>query len=452
MVTMSNRFIFSGKEFYWLYQNKIRPLVNSNSRFCISLLDNYRQLGLLELTKIKDEAFSNLINHAYDNVPYYRNIMDKLSLNPYDFKTIEDIVKLPLLTKNDIRKHSIELRATNISISNRRRSGGTTGEPIETLLNERAHLMEIYANHHGMCSMGVTNKDVMISLFGGSMGIDKNPFKRTLKEFFQNTVFLSAFELNAKNLKNYVKVLRKNKESILIGYASALLNLANLIIFYQYTDIKMKLVISTAEFLSEDWAMKMRTAFNCSVKSYYGCGEVNALGYQTTNNGSYIVPDEHVHIESIDHNLANIPKNSLCITSLYNYAQPLIRYVNGDMGIISKPTIETNNRSIIKELFGRISDCFVKKDGTLLSGSFGPHMIFKMKLPVLKYQIIQKSLTEFEFRYSSKDELDNASILILKSTLSNFLNLNKVDLDVKKTNDFFISDSGKHRIMISNML
>ena len=68
-----------------------------------------------EIAEYQNERLSSLIEHCYRYVPYYRKVMDDRKLTPADIRTTEDLHKLPVLTKDDIRRHSPDLRAQNIS-------------------------------------------------------------------------------------------------------------------------------------------------------------------------------------------------------------------------------------------------------------------------------------------------------------------------------------------------
>lgn len=79
-----------------------------------------------------------IIQHSYDNVPYYRKIFRELNLTPSDIKSVEDLSKLPVLTKDDVRNNIDKLVAkTNYSskllVSN---SSGSTGEPLKFYITQ----------------------------------------------------------------------------------------------------------------------------------------------------------------------------------------------------------------------------------------------------------------------------------------------------------------------------
>ena len=56
-----------------------------------------------EMKKLQSEKLVKQVKHVYENVPYYRNLMDEKGLTPDDIKGIDDLHKLPFLTKADLR-------------------------------------------------------------------------------------------------------------------------------------------------------------------------------------------------------------------------------------------------------------------------------------------------------------------------------------------------------------
>ena len=86
-----------------------------------------------QIKEYQNEKLRLLIQHSYEKVPYYRNIMNKIKLKPDDIKTIEDLPKLPILTRNDIKQNFDNLRAQNF-IRKKLKLGytsGTTGSPLQ---------------------------------------------------------------------------------------------------------------------------------------------------------------------------------------------------------------------------------------------------------------------------------------------------------------------------------
>jgi phenylacetate-CoA ligase len=104
----------------WLYPRLPIPAQNlacsfygwreSRKRFGSSF-----EKSLAFLQAFQNEQLAKLVKHAYENVPYYREIMKERGLVPSDITTVADLPKLPVLTKEDVRQNAARLLATNAS-------------------------------------------------------------------------------------------------------------------------------------------------------------------------------------------------------------------------------------------------------------------------------------------------------------------------------------------------
>ena len=99
---------------------------------CLRELEESQWWPREEILELQDQRLRKLVKYVYDNVPYYRRIFEERSLKPADIDTSKDLVKLPVLTKQVIRKNFEELRASGFSSKQRIQltTGGSTGEPL----------------------------------------------------------------------------------------------------------------------------------------------------------------------------------------------------------------------------------------------------------------------------------------------------------------------------------
>ena len=423
----------------------------------IKILDYGDKANTDQLAVFRQNAFLDLIKHAYNNVPYYHELFDNKGLKPGDFSTLSDIRKIPILTKDDIRFAGERLRSSvgkpnDYLVAG---TGGTTGEPLKTIVDRRARALATHADIRGEMWMGWKPGIPNIKLFGGSLGFpSKTSFRTKVRDYALGIVFLPAYELSRINISEYLSVIDKKSPCVITGYASALYNLALFAEEVGYSPRKIIALFATSEYLPDQWGEKIAQVFKAPVKCYYGCGEINSLGYQLEQNGPYIIPDEHVIIESgrVEEDSRITCDNSLLITSLFNYAQPLIRYQVGDVGEVHPPGTLHPTRSTITNLVGRTSDMLVRRDGSMVSPYIGQAIISHADINVKKYQFIQMDFDTIEFLY---DPIENDISLQQKNELQEKFKQN-ISEDIKitfiKTDQFILSKNNKMRIVISKIL
>src|SRR4030042_3638484 len=121
------RFLFEAFLYYWYYREKRRQLTIEN---------------LKTKPEIEDYQFRELkkiIEYAYANVPYYTHMFKNNNFHPDDFRALEDIQKIPYLTKNIIRENQADLKSRSFPKRHLKyvHTGGTTGLPMDFVLDRR---------------------------------------------------------------------------------------------------------------------------------------------------------------------------------------------------------------------------------------------------------------------------------------------------------------------------
>ena len=400
---------------------------------------------------LKNEAFLKLVKQVYENSQYYKDILLAHGYGLNDFKDISDIKKFPLLTKDTIKAFREKILSVNIPHSDciTRNSGGTTGEPIKIEIEKQARINDLYFYYRGLNWMGYSPGQPMVKFFGGSLGGNNSPtLKNKIKKWVSNELFMPAFSLQKDNAIQYLDVIKAKGKTHLQGYVSSIYTLATYAKELNYKGLQIKGAFTTAEQLPIEQAAFISEIFNCEVKGFFGCAEVNCVGFQTKMGGPYIVPDEIVHIETIKHPDTGID-NSFLLTSLYNYRTPLIRYLNGDTGILRQGEKYTE----IDELSGRSADMFVKADGSFISSILATQtmQITGLTEKIKKYQLIQEKPNEIAFRYEPfSNDLNDTERKHLIAVFQKRLG-DEFNISLAKSDDFVRSSSGKHRLMVNNL-
>jgi phenylacetate-CoA ligase len=393
------------------------------------------------------------MHHCYTQVPYYSDVMKSRNLRPEDFASVSDLAKLPYLTRDIVRSEGIRLRAANYpdKLCQFRRSGGTTGEPIKVAVNAQARAFEVASWLRGLGLMKHRPGRPMVSLFGGSLGIKGQwHLKGAIRDWILNERFLPAFELTPENVGDYYHAIYQAKGGTLVGYASAVINLVEYMSRRNLKGSPLASVLCTAEQLPEEWRKRISQVLEAPVFCYYGCGELNGIANECVGVEGYLVSQEHLILEATNGDptqFRNHGRGSACITSLFNYAMPLIRYLNGDL-LTLKPSNDSG-QLVIAQIEGRTGDQLTALDGHSVSSALPPHLVFKSGVPVWKYQVVQTELDKIIFHYMIRDgdsltpDMEKVLIDIFRRYLGEELQVFFVPGDFESTR------SGKHRFVIN---
>ena len=401
----------------------------------------------------RNSKLRKLIVHCYENVPYYRRVMDENKFSPQDIQCAEDLIKLPVLTKDILRKYSRELIARNISkmVVSCSKTGGTTGEPIQVHKNRECSAWQSMCYERGLRWGGLEVNEPRIQLFGGSLGLDKIQLTTKVKNILRRNLFLPAFELRTDNAMLYFDKVRRSKCHFLLGYASAIYRFA-VLAEEMNQKLEFNAVFPTAELILPEWENVIREVFKCKVLPYYGCGEVNSLGFYTLDSNAYLIPEEHAIIEIMqnDSSVQLSGEGRFIITDLDNYAMPIIRYINGDAGKISSCSDRYHPFSQIERLDGRYNSFLMADTGDLISGVIGTH-IFRHLLSVQNYRIIQEEPLRLVIKIVPKSNFSNEDQRLIMNLFAKHLG-NRMRITIEKVPSIPTPTSGKSMFVINNCL
>ena len=346
------------------------------------------------IERLRDEKLRNLVARAYAVIPGYRGLMDQHGVKPDQIGGVRDLPRLPILTRDLLRERAAslqagDLRADELEVGT---TGGTTGAPIRVVRDLEGTVWQRACYWRGFGWAGLTLDRSWGQLFGGPLGHGARPLN-ALKNWFAGKVFLPAFELGPHNVRRYVATLRRNDARFLVGYPSACALLATLV-EAEGLELRFDAVLPTAELLLPPWRDAIERVFHTRVMPYYGCGEVQSLGYSCPDGDEpvYHTCDEHsvIEVERTDGRVGLEGEGAFLLTDLDNRAMPLIRYRNGDAGTLGAPGCRCGRTlGRILRLDGRVNDVLVSMTGARISGVIGTHA-FKFVRGAEAFQVVQR--------------------------------------------------------------
>jgi len=443
------------------------PLVNRIA-YALAGYPLQRTLNLLEqsqwwprerLEALRDGKLAAMVEHCYGHVPYYRRVMDERRLTPADITTATDLPKLPVLTKDLVRAHWADLQADNVPDRRCaiRKTGGTTGEPMRIRMNKHDGACERACYTRAMSWGGLLPTMPRAQLSGGSLGQKRATSLRdaAAKRLHPPTVFLPAFELSARNVGRYVEKIKATGCRHLTGYASALYRLA-VLAEEAGASLQLEAVFSTAEVLPDAWRDKIQAVFGCKVLPYYGCGEVNSLGYSCGQGAGLHRCDEHVVMEvqaDGDGQAASLAgEGAFLISDLDQHGMPILRYRNGDAGVLSDaPCACGRSLGRIARLDGRTFDMLVTAGGEMISGVIGT-VIFHFIEGVTFWQFVQDRPGQALVRLVVSKAFDRASAEArIRGMMRDHLG-ESAEVDFEYPADIERTPAGKARFVINRHL
>jgi phenylacetate-CoA ligase len=399
-----------------------------------------------------------LLKHCQEHVPYYARIMDELG---GDFRDdpIRYLERFPILTKEIIRENFSTLQSSDIQ--NRKwfymTSGGSTGEPGRVIQDYDFSAKSCAINLLFSRFAGRETGECEVYLWGSEREILKG--RETWKARFinklTNSIFINAFRMSPQRMVEAVKILNTQNPKLIIAYADSIIGLAKFIEKEKIYIKPQKAIITSAETLYPFMREKIESVFQCRVYNRYGSREIGSIACERPGiDGLWIAPWGN-YLEILNDQGNRVPdgtEGEIIITSLSNYAMPLIRYRIDDIGALTPQNQYSKHKSdqILQKLTGRVINLFITNNGELVNAGYLCGLLF-YKDWVKKNQIIQKDYSHILFRIVQGDGTPQKSELeeITKKTRKVFGDKCKVEFEF--VDDIVESSSGKLHYVISEI-
>ena len=429
-----------------------------------SIIDNltneYKKIQFLsenELRNFQRKRFEELLTHCKKNVSYYREFLDT-----YDEKSFKnfDIKSLPILTKDILRNKFNELKSDDLHSRDWmiNSSGGSTGEPVKII-------QDTYYSYHSearknICFQwaGLETGDNLIKLWGSERDIlGTNRLLDKIKNFLKNEIILNAFILSHPIMKKFIKIFNSSKPSVILAYVNAIYELSN---FAKNENIKVshqKSIISTSGVLYPFLRKEIEMIFGCEVYDQYGSREVSCIASECEYHNGLHISEETIILEIVDENGNECPvgvEGDVLVTSLVNYAMPIMRYKIGDRAIMEPGFCKCGRfHKRLKNVVGRSMDNFKLRDGTIIPSEYFIHFIgVVLNRGILKkIQIIQKSYDVIDLHVVySNEEILSEDIQNIIQAVKKVMGEN-CTVNIHEKENIAPNNSGKYRYTICEL-
>lgn len=392
--------------------------------------------------------FKEMFVFAKNTFPYYDNLFSKLKLHQTDFKRLQDLNKIPILTKSDIvENYDGFVPRQSIGRFTWSSTGGSTGTPLKYRLSQECNSRAWALEWRGYSKAGFKIGDKLVVFGGGSLVRNETSWKTKLRTKILNHVKLSSYGMSEEDLNLFFKTIYNSKAEFIYGYPSSISLLANYIIYNNLTfDHKFKGVFSTAEMLTPAFRISIEQAFKCKVFDDYGIID-GGISAHEDQRGLMQIDTERAILEVVDENDFPLTDQSgkILATSLYNFSFPFIRYDSGDIGTVSdKFCTKENPRLVLSQLLGRTTD-YIELNGKIIGSPV--LTVLMSNIDAFKYQFIQRDTSNLELRIhkteSYTQEQEDFIIKSIRSNLGENFNFNII-----YGKDFEESDN-KHKFILN---
>lgn len=412
-----------------------------------------------ELKEEQEKQLRHMIAFCCDNVPYYRDLFKALKLQPKDIKTVGDLEKLPILTKDIIKQHWEEFKPTNLSGMKYYdgASGGSTGKPFSYRLSKHDRFLGGALLYRGWGYGGYELGDKMAFLAGSSLSVGtKSRLNNLVHEKVRNLRKLSSYDMGKEEMLKYAQIIDSFQPRFIRGYASSIYFFAKWIEENDLIVHSPDAVFTTAEKLYPHMRAKISEVFNCNVYDGYGLNDGGVGAYECPEHAGLHIDTERSVMEGADERGQQVDQGMgrILATSLHNYALPFIRYDTGDVGSFLDDTCTCGRGSrLLKEVIGRDKEFLITPKGKYVHGAaFFNTVLGGMRHvnEILEFQIIQETKDNICINlvcmdYFDSEELDQVAEAIKLRSGGWNVKFNFVD-KIERTG------AGKYKFIINELV
>ena len=429
-----------------------RARYNSYFKDAFNFLRGSERWSLDQLRAYQDKALCQLIDHAYQTVPYYRQLLDSLGAKPGDIRSADDMARFPVLEKQTVREHAGEMVCTAWPKKRmvHEHTGGTTGTSLQLETDVETQPWQWAMVWRHRARFGVTLHEPFVVFAGRSVvplsNMDPPIWRRNWP---MHQTYVSVHHMTRQNMEPLARYLQ-NRRGVAFynGYPSALYLLATYLL---ENNIKLnhppRMVFTGAETLLPHQRRAISQAMGCDVGDHYGATEM--VGFiSECERHRYHVEMEFGIVELLP--LPDGPANvrRIVCTGLHNPVMPLIRYNSGDLATVSDRPCDCGRASpVVERIDGRIESYVMTPDGRQLGRL---DFLFKDTAGVREAQLIQDTPDHLTVRLVRGEGYSPAQEASLLKDMRGYLG-EQIRIDIEYVPEIPREPNGKFRQIISKV-
>lgn len=398
-------------------------------------------------------SFRNLVDHAMQHVPYYRELYSEHGISAPDIRTLDDILHVPLLDKEVLRSNREALRAENYPSSafQYHTTGGSTAHPVglyweaaRTVPMEKAFMKRQFG------WVGYDFGRDRVANLRGIPPSEAKPFEVVARRELR----LSSYDLTPERMSLYAEAIRSFSPPVFQAYPSSALIFATFLLEKGISLPSIRLVLCGSEQLFDWQRDTISRAFGAPVHSWYGQSEYVAFASECKFSSEYHFHPEYGLAEVIQSDGIRAgagEMGEIIGTSFLNRAFPLIRYRTEDLATVSTSPSCSCGRPYLRvsRIDGRIQEMIVSRHGNLVSMT-AINMHDDTFDSLKQFQFVQNEVGRLVLKvipnasYSSSEE--QRILRALRAKLGD-----QFDITVEVANSVEYSTRGKTRFLVQKL-
>lgn len=417
-----------------------------------SILDAEQFLGDAEMQRLQLNRLRAIVEYAIANSTWYRDQFDKVGFSLKELRSLEDLVKIPVTTKQDIRNNLSQFISKEYDQSElvTAKTGGSTGVSLNLYFDRLCQKKRNAAQNMSDGWAGWRPGDQVAALWGNP----PNPLslkKKLRSKLLERMIYLDTMRLNPESIQAFYDECLAAAPQTLFGHAHSIYLFAKMCRELGLLGLTFEGVISTSMMLLKHERELIEQVFHVKVFNRYGCEEVGLIASECDQHDGMHINASHVLVECLDDEGNPVPygePGKIVVTDFNNRGMPLIRYRVEDVGVLTQEKCTCGRQTtLLKRLEGRVADFLIDTNGTLVGGVSLVERTLTKVSGVEQMQLVQQSRDEITVnRVKGADFSPHTDRLLLDELKASFTGPISFVLIDRKVIDQ--ENNGKYRFSI----
>ena len=430
----------------------MQPLLNKLNRTILShwyyFHLNVTQYSEDKIKKIQEVKLHKLLSYCCQHIKYYQEAFRGIDA----IQGLEDLAKLPILTKQQIRQRFWDFLPNVLSACRVYRTSGSSGIPICILSDESSRINNSAAIIRYRKIFGLKNfqTPILTPLKKQSDSISKTHW--TYVQGFHKTYYVNPYSEERKQIDLGVRTIDTVQDPAIIGITPAIKALAHQINDGVYPSISPVAVLTVGELLNLQTRNLLESTFNVKVNDIYACSEAGDVAWQCPHSSLYHVNAENCIFEILDKDNKPVDEDEVgevVITNLNRFSMPFIRYKNGDLARACYERCDCGRKlPVIKEIIGRSGEDFYLPGGKKLQWNVLKSVMNHNM--IRKFQLVQNADASVTVKYVPEEAGEiNEIEAVLQGRFSRLLS-SSVPISYEVVQSIPQALSGKSKLVVCN--
>ena len=447
---------------WWLYRQTFVQTHWMMTKEAFKHLDELQRSQWLApeaVRELQDFKLRRLVRHAYRHVPFYRQRMRENGVTPDDIRGVEDLPKLPFLTKQDVRDNlHFDIMSDNHEKAEilKITTSGSTGEPFVCYVDRSQLEFRWAATMRAMMWTGWRPGEPQVRLWHQTIGMSRSQVLREHADaWLLRRSFIPAYEISESNIRKVLDTIQRVRPALLDGYAESFNLLGRYLRERGPLDVAPKGMMSSAQALPELSRRIIEESFGCRVFDKYGSREFSGIAYECDAHAGHHVVAEGYAVEVLNGGRPCRPGEigEVVITDLNNFCLPFIRYRIGDLAEAvdgSVPCACGRGLPLLGAIQGRVQSVIIGADGQYVPGTFFAHVFKDFDHAVRQYQVVQARPGAITLRIVRGGRYTDRTMQEILALLKKFLGARTV-IDVEIAENIQMVRTGKRLQAVSSV-